>query len=310
MTAGENFRHGSENANLGTNRRPAPACISPLTGDAEAEEKRRFVLFLFFPDGAAAIYGEIFESACPQTDRLFYRNQPLSGSAYAGLDPVPFRLTRHHHGPGDPQPLARQPRQHYRCRKPQGKQHPQHPLCHEGESSRSFRPCLPQRRSDLESSPPRQTFTHQQVEIDDTEEEDILNHLIACISFIEAELEKGHGVLVHCQAGMSAIAPAGSDPVAESSLRSQPHYRRGVYHVFSSPGYRGRSTAHQRIPSRRRVRLLHKFRNMAQPDNFRLIVRTPASWSSLMYSTALPTKFRETIRLPACSISNERCKRS
>lgn len=47
------------------------------------------------------------------------------------------------------------------------------------------------------------TFTHKQIEIDDVEEEDILNHLIACISFIEAELDKGHGVLVHCQAGMS-----------------------------------------------------------------------------------------------------------
>jgi len=65
---------------------------------------------------------------------------------------------------------------------------------------------------------PRQTFTHHQIEIDDTEQEDILKHLIACISFIEAELEKAHGVLVHCQAGMSAIPPTSylSSPVAQS----------------------------------------------------------------------------------------------
>ncbi|ETW78140.1 hypothetical protein HETIRDRAFT_55514 [Heterobasidion irregulare TC 32-1] len=51
-----------------------------------------------------------------------------------------------------------------------------------------------------------ETLTRHQVLIDDTEEADILQHLISSITFIQAELEKGRGVLVHCQAGMSRSA--------------------------------------------------------------------------------------------------------
>jgi dual specificity phosphatase 12 len=40
--------------------------------------------------------------------------------------------------------------------------------------------------------------------IDDEEESDILPHLVPSISFIQSELEKGRGVLIHCHAGMSA----------------------------------------------------------------------------------------------------------
>ncbi|KAF9653644.1 phosphatases II, partial [Thelephora ganbajun] len=50
------------------------------------------------------------------------------------------------------------------------------------------------------------TFTHKQIEIDDDEEEDILNHLVASTSFIGAELEKGRSVLVHCQGGIGRSA--------------------------------------------------------------------------------------------------------
>ena len=48
-----------------------------------------------------------------------------------------------------------------------------------------------------------QTFLRQQILLDDTEDADVLQHLIPAITFINAELEKGRGVLVHCQAGMS-----------------------------------------------------------------------------------------------------------
>ncbi|OSC96594.1 hypothetical protein PYCCODRAFT_1378886 [Trametes coccinea BRFM310] len=48
-----------------------------------------------------------------------------------------------------------------------------------------------------------ETFIRHQINIDDTESSDILQHFVPAITFIQAELDKGHGVLVHCQAGMS-----------------------------------------------------------------------------------------------------------
>lgn len=48
-----------------------------------------------------------------------------------------------------------------------------------------------------------QTFTHFQVQLDDTTDADALAFFPQCISFIDGELEGGRGVLVHCQAGMS-----------------------------------------------------------------------------------------------------------
>ncbi|KZV59928.1 hypothetical protein PENSPDRAFT_659853 [Peniophora sp. CONT] len=51
-----------------------------------------------------------------------------------------------------------------------------------------------------------ETFLRQQILLDDTEDADVLQHLIPAITFINAELEKGRGVLVHCQAGMSRSA--------------------------------------------------------------------------------------------------------
>ncbi|KAF8068955.1 hypothetical protein FPV67DRAFT_1098469 [Lyophyllum atratum] len=49
----------------------------------------------------------------------------------------------------------------------------------------------------------KETFIKHQVLVDDTEDEDILRHLLPSIHFIQAELDKGRGVLVHCQAGIS-----------------------------------------------------------------------------------------------------------
>ncbi|KAH8829287.1 hypothetical protein DL96DRAFT_1527004 [Flagelloscypha sp. PMI_526] len=48
-----------------------------------------------------------------------------------------------------------------------------------------------------------ETFIRHQIDLDDSEEEDIIVHFLPSISFIQAELDKGRGVLVHCQAGMS-----------------------------------------------------------------------------------------------------------
>jgi hypothetical protein len=48
-----------------------------------------------------------------------------------------------------------------------------------------------------------QTFIRHQILIDDEEDADILVHFIPAITFIQAEMDKGRGVLVHCQAGMS-----------------------------------------------------------------------------------------------------------
>lgn len=49
----------------------------------------------------------------------------------------------------------------------------------------------------------RKTFIRHQILLDDTEDADILTHFLPSISFIQNELDKGRGVLVHCQAGMS-----------------------------------------------------------------------------------------------------------
>lgn len=49
----------------------------------------------------------------------------------------------------------------------------------------------------------KETFIRHQVLLDDTEDADVLRHLLPSIHFIQAELEKGRGVLVHCHAGIS-----------------------------------------------------------------------------------------------------------
>ncbi|KZT64540.1 hypothetical protein DAEQUDRAFT_732477 [Daedalea quercina L-15889] len=51
-----------------------------------------------------------------------------------------------------------------------------------------------------------ETFNNLQINLDDTEDADVLGHVVTAIQFIESELEKGRGVLVHCQAGLSRSA--------------------------------------------------------------------------------------------------------
>ncbi|KAI0066919.1 hypothetical protein BV25DRAFT_1795762 [Artomyces pyxidatus] len=52
----------------------------------------------------------------------------------------------------------------------------------------------------------QETFMRHQILLDDTDDADILQHFIPSITFIQAELDKGRGVLVHCHAGMSRSA--------------------------------------------------------------------------------------------------------
>ncbi|KAG1805354.1 protein-tyrosine phosphatase-like protein [Suillus subaureus] len=49
-------------------------------------------------------------------------------------------------------------------------------------------------------------FNRYQVNVDDSANEDVLVHFLPSISFIQNELDKGRGVLVHCMAGISRSA--------------------------------------------------------------------------------------------------------
>ena len=49
----------------------------------------------------------------------------------------------------------------------------------------------------------KQTFIRHQIQLDDTEDADVMTHFLPSIHFIQAELDKGRGVLVHCHAGVS-----------------------------------------------------------------------------------------------------------
>jgi dual specificity phosphatase 12 len=51
-----------------------------------------------------------------------------------------------------------------------------------------------------------ETFIRHQILLDDDEEADVLVHLLPSIHFIQAELDKRRGVLVHCQGGISRSA--------------------------------------------------------------------------------------------------------
>ncbi|KAI0792541.1 protein-tyrosine phosphatase-like protein [Abortiporus biennis] len=51
-----------------------------------------------------------------------------------------------------------------------------------------------------------ETFMKHQIDLDDSQDADVLSHLVSAISFMQKELDKGRGVLVHCQAGISRSA--------------------------------------------------------------------------------------------------------
>ena len=57
----------------------------------------------------------------------------------------------------------------------------------------------------IEKNFEKKTFIRHQIMLDDTEDADVLTHLLPSIHFIQAELDKGRGVLVHCMAGVSAL---------------------------------------------------------------------------------------------------------
>lgn len=79
-----------------------------------------------------------------------------------------------------------------------------------------------------------QTFTHFQIQLDDMEDADALAFFPQCIAFIEDELEKGRGVLVHCQAGMSEWKCCTICTLCLTRLpldRSKCHDRRCLSHV-------------------------------------------------------------------------------
>ncbi|KAF8551665.1 hypothetical protein OG21DRAFT_1444842 [Imleria badia] len=50
------------------------------------------------------------------------------------------------------------------------------------------------------------TFNKYQINVDDSTDEDVLVHFLPSISFIQKELDKERGVLVHCQGGISRSA--------------------------------------------------------------------------------------------------------
>lgn len=54
-------------------------------------------------------------------------------------------------------------------------------------------------------TPDEQTLGQRQIKsnVDDTDSSDILQYFVPAVIFIQAELDNGHGVLVHCQSGIS-----------------------------------------------------------------------------------------------------------
>ncbi|TCD68759.1 hypothetical protein EIP91_009905 [Steccherinum ochraceum] len=90
------------------------------------------------------------------------------------------------------------------------------------------------RRNNIHSIVSAMTFVHHQIDIYDTEDTDVLKHFATAIAFIEKELDKGRGVLVHCFAGVSRSATIvaaylmhsrGLDPTAALNLirERRPH---------------------------------------------------------------------------------------
>ncbi|KAI0087434.1 protein-tyrosine phosphatase-like protein [Irpex rosettiformis] len=73
----------------------------------------------------------------------------------------------------------------------------------EGLKQRNIRSILTAMRGTVKV---KETMNQLQIDLIDTDDEDILKHLVTCVTFVQAELDKGRGVLVHCVAGISRSA--------------------------------------------------------------------------------------------------------
>src|SRR5215510_4967690 len=84
--------------------------------------------------------------------------------------------------------------------------------------------------------------------LDDTDDADVLSHLIPAITFIEDEMGKGRGVLVHCQAGVSELFTCffGRTTPSVAQFRPQCSYRRCLSYVLSKSGSRNSDGDDQR----------------------------------------------------------------
>ena len=99
-----------------------------------------------------------------------------------------------------------------------------------------------------------QTFIRHQIMLDDTEDADVLVHLLPSIHFIQAELDKGRGVLVHCQAGISKHRPVICPWALLSTMyRSKFNDSRRIFDVQSRFRHRFRLGVDQEGPPQRRV---------------------------------------------------------
>ena len=103
-------------------------------------------------------------------------------------------------------PLARRPPKRLEYRTTWKEQHPQCSLRHtrQNQDQRGhYRITL---CDDSIHSTTKKTLIHHQIKLDDSQEADILSQFLPAIQFIEGELEKGRGVLVHCLAGISTFS--------------------------------------------------------------------------------------------------------
>uniref|UniRef100_D8QE41 protein-tyrosine-phosphatase n=1 Tax=Schizophyllum commune (strain H4-8 / FGSC 9210) TaxID=578458 RepID=D8QE41_SCHCM len=89
-----------------------------------------------------------------------------------------------------------------------------------------------------------ETFLRHQILLDDDEQSDILTHFLPSISFIQSELDKGRGVLVHCVAGMSrSVTIVAAYLMYTYKLRPGEaieiirHRREGAVEVAPNPGF-------------------------------------------------------------------------
>ena len=94
--------------------------------------------------------------------------------------------------------------------------------------------------------------------LDDEDDADVLTHLIPSIHFIQAELDKGRGVLVHCMAGVSCVVDVLflKELKSKALFRSQHNYSGSVLDVQQENRCSVGTAAYQKSPTYHRVRLI------------------------------------------------------